>query len=229
MDKSVWLRYDKVDRGTWLVSRSQTAFTVKAVGLRETSTWQCYVSAEFNEKLQGMCNYLHLLSVPRICERPATKITLLPTCTSGLCFFSRSRAPLMSQNTHLSLRPIQTIYLCQSMTGTCLIKISDVLTLCRSNFKILSGALQCGIDMQHTVHTVLASIAILDTLTVYALVQVTFQPLLRKWTVYKALYYLYKTVCRQSISGHTCNNTSLLIYIYIYTEKAGKGWSCSVC
>ena len=48
----------------------------------------------------------------------------------------------MSQNTHLSLRPIQTFYLCQSMTGTCLIKISDVLTLCRSNFKILSGALQ---------------------------------------------------------------------------------------
>ena len=27
------------------------------------------------------------------------------------------------------------------MTGTCLIKISDVLTLCRGNFKILSGAL----------------------------------------------------------------------------------------
>ena len=26
----------------------------------------------------------------------------------------------------------QTIYLCQSMTGTCLIKISDVLTLCMS-------------------------------------------------------------------------------------------------
>ena len=45
MDKSVWLRYDKVDRGTWLVSRSQTAFTVKAVWLRETGTWQrCCVS-----------------------------------------------------------------------------------------------------------------------------------------------------------------------------------------
>ena len=58
MDKSVWLRYDKVDRGTWLVSHSQTAFTVKAVWLRETSTWQrCCVSAEFNEKLRGMCNY----------------------------------------------------------------------------------------------------------------------------------------------------------------------------
>ena len=51
MDKSVWLRYDKVDRGMWLVSRRQTAFTVKAVWLRETSTWQCCVSAEFNEKL----------------------------------------------------------------------------------------------------------------------------------------------------------------------------------
>ena len=52
MDKSVWLRYDKVDRGTWLVSHSQTAFTVKAVWLHETSTWQrCCVSAEFNEKL----------------------------------------------------------------------------------------------------------------------------------------------------------------------------------
>ena len=89
---------------------------------------------------------LHLLSVPRICEHPAKKITLLPTCTSELCFFSRigvsrSRAHLMSQNTHLSLRPIQTIYLCQSVTGISLIKISDVLTLCRSNFKILLGAL----------------------------------------------------------------------------------------
>ena len=43
MDKSVWLRYDKVDRGTWL---------------RETSTWpRCCISAEFNEKLRGMCNY----------------------------------------------------------------------------------------------------------------------------------------------------------------------------
>ena len=51
MDKSVWLRYDKVDRGMWLVSRRQTAFTVKAVWLREASTWQCCVSAEFNEKL----------------------------------------------------------------------------------------------------------------------------------------------------------------------------------
>ena len=39
MDKSVWLMCDKVDRGTWLVSRSQTAFTVKAVWLRETSTY----------------------------------------------------------------------------------------------------------------------------------------------------------------------------------------------
>ena len=58
MDKSVWLRYDKVDRGTWLASRSQTAFTVKAVWLRETSTWpRCCISAEFNEKLRGMCNY----------------------------------------------------------------------------------------------------------------------------------------------------------------------------
>ena len=58
MDKSVWLRYDKVDRVTRLVSRSQTAFTVKAVWLHETSTWQrCCVSAEFNEKLRGMCNY----------------------------------------------------------------------------------------------------------------------------------------------------------------------------
>ena len=145
MDTSVWLRYDKVDCGTWLLSRSQTAFTMKAVWLRETSTWQRYcVSAEFNENFEECATtILHLLSVPRICERPATKITLLPTCTSELCFFSRSRAPLMSQNTHLSLRPIQTIYLCQSMTGTCLIKISDVLTLCRSNFKILSGALEC--------------------------------------------------------------------------------------
>ena len=51
------------------------------------------------------------------------------------------RVLLMSQNTHLSLRPIQTFYLWQSMTGTCLIKISDVLTLCWSNFKSLSGAL----------------------------------------------------------------------------------------
>ena len=43
MDKSVWLRYDKVDRGMWLC---------------ETSTWpRCCVSAEFNEKLQGICNY----------------------------------------------------------------------------------------------------------------------------------------------------------------------------
>ena len=83
---------------------------------------------------------LHLLSVPRICERPATKITLLHAQVSSASF-PRSRAPLMWQNTHLSLRPIQTFYLCQSMTGTCLIKISDVLTLCRSNFKILSGAL----------------------------------------------------------------------------------------
>ena len=58
MDKSVWLRYDKVDRSTWLVSRSQTAFTVKAVWLRKTSTWQCCcVSAEFSEKLRGMRNY----------------------------------------------------------------------------------------------------------------------------------------------------------------------------
>ena len=85
-----------------------------------------------------------------------------------------------------------------------------------------------SMDMQHILY-ILASIAILDTLTVYALVQVTFQTLLRKWTVYKALYYLYRTVCRQSISQHTCNNTSILIYIYIYTEKAGKGWSCSGC
>ena len=36
---------------------------------------------------------------------------------------------------------IWTIYLCQGMTGTCLIKISDVLTLCQSNFIILSGEL----------------------------------------------------------------------------------------
>ena len=58
MDKSVWLRYNKVDRGTWLVLRSQTVFTVKAVWLRETGTWQrCCVSAEFSEKLRGMCNY----------------------------------------------------------------------------------------------------------------------------------------------------------------------------
>ena len=43
MDKYVWLRYDKVDRGTWL---------------HETSTWQhCCVSAEFNKKLRGMRNY----------------------------------------------------------------------------------------------------------------------------------------------------------------------------
>ena len=90
---------------------------------------------------------LHLFSVPRICERPATKITLLPTCTSELGFFSRSRAPLMSQNTHLSLRPIQTIYLCQSMTGTCLIKISDVLTLC------MSEQLQDLIDQEHCTHS----------------------------------------------------------------------------
>ena len=42
----------------WLVSRSQTTFTVKEVWLGETSTWQCCcVSAEFNEKLQGMRNY----------------------------------------------------------------------------------------------------------------------------------------------------------------------------
>ena len=33
-------------------------YTVKAVWLRETSKWQrCCVSAEFNEKLRGMCNY----------------------------------------------------------------------------------------------------------------------------------------------------------------------------
>ena len=58
MDKSVWLRYDKADRGTWLVSRSQTAITVKATWQRETSMWQrCCISAEFNEKLRGMCNY----------------------------------------------------------------------------------------------------------------------------------------------------------------------------
>ena len=44
MDKSMWLRYDKVDRGTWLVSRSQTAFTVKVVWLRFA-------------KLRGMRNY----------------------------------------------------------------------------------------------------------------------------------------------------------------------------
>ena len=43
MDKSVWLRYNKVDRDMWLC---------------ETSTWQrCCVSAEFNEKLRGICNY----------------------------------------------------------------------------------------------------------------------------------------------------------------------------
>ena len=38
MGKSVWVRYDKMDPGTWLVSRSQTAFTVKAVWLHKTST-----------------------------------------------------------------------------------------------------------------------------------------------------------------------------------------------
>ena len=43
MDKSVWLRYDKVDRSTWL---------------RRTSTWQRFcVSTEINENLRGMCNY----------------------------------------------------------------------------------------------------------------------------------------------------------------------------
>ena len=40
---------------------------------------------------------------------------------------------------------IVTIRLCQGMTGPCLIKIRDILALCWSNFKILSGALCCFI------------------------------------------------------------------------------------
>ena len=96
MDKSVWLRYDKVDRGTWLASRSHAA------------VFQLNSTRSFEE---CATTTLHLLSVQRTCERLATKITLLPTCTSELCFFSRSRAPLMSQDTHLSLRLTETIYL----------------------------------------------------------------------------------------------------------------------
>ena len=139
MDKSVWLRYDKVDRGMWLVLRSQTAFMGKAVWIRKTSTWlRCCASAEVNENVQLQ---------PCICcwfQESASVQLQRSRCYQHAQASSASfqEAPLMSQNTHLSLRPIQTIYLCQSMTGTCLIKISDVLTLCRSNFNILSGALE---------------------------------------------------------------------------------------
>ena len=43
--------------GTAVEARKRQAFTVKAVWLRETSTWQrCCVSAELYEKLRGMRN-----------------------------------------------------------------------------------------------------------------------------------------------------------------------------
>ena len=113
MDKSVWLRYDKVDRGKWLVSRSQTAFTVKAVWLRETSTWQrCCVSAKFNEKFRGMCNYNPAFVVGSKNLRASSyKDHAATDMHKRALLLSRSRAPLMSQNMRLSLRPIQTIYL----------------------------------------------------------------------------------------------------------------------
>ena len=79
MDTSVWLRYDKVNH-------------------EYVATLKCCVSAELNEKLRGMRNYNPAFAVGSgFCECPATKITLLPTCTSELCFCSRSRAPLMLQ------------------------------------------------------------------------------------------------------------------------------------
>ena len=123
MDKSVWLRYDKVERGTWLVSRSQTAFTVKAVWLRETSARQrCRVSAEFIEKLQGMRSYNLANCICCRFQESASVQLKRSHCyrhaqASSASFLSRIRAPLMSQSMHLLLRPIQTIYLCQSMTG----------------------------------------------------------------------------------------------------------------
>ena len=90
MDKSVWLRYDKVDCGTWL---------------RKTGTWQrCCVSAEFNEKLQGMCNYNPTFVVGSMNLRGSSYKD--DTATD-----MHKRALLMSQNMHLSLRPIETFYL----------------------------------------------------------------------------------------------------------------------
>ena len=115
MDKSVWLRYDKVERSTWLVSRSQTAFTVKAVWLRETSAWQhCCVSAEFIEKLQGMRNYNLANCICCRFQESASVQLQRSHCyrhaqASSASFLSRIRAPLMWQSMHLSLRPIQTI------------------------------------------------------------------------------------------------------------------------
>ena len=89
----MWLRYDKVDRGTWL---------------RETSTWpRCCISAEFNEKLRGKCNYNPAFVVG---SKNLRASSYKDHAATNMFFFSRSRAPLMSQNTHLLLRPIQTIY-----------------------------------------------------------------------------------------------------------------------
>ena len=115
MDKSVWLRYDKVDRGMWLVSPSQTAFTVKAVWLRETSTWQrCCVSAELYEKLRGMRNCNPAFAVSSKNLRASSYKDHAATCTSELCFFSKKQSSTdvteyaliaKAHSNHLFVRP----------------------------------------------------------------------------------------------------------------------------
>ena len=75
MNRSVWLKYDRVD--------CEYVAMLKCALSSTRSFEECPTTT------------LHLLSVQRICEHPATKITLLLTCTSEQCFFSRSRAPLM--------------------------------------------------------------------------------------------------------------------------------------